>query len=153
MFVLQGSKYGILEGEIYLYDEDHYLAVSVPVPFRMTSTASARRPLLAVYLEFDMQMAAGIASQLEKLAGPARVKPKGLFSSRMDSSIEDVLLRLLTVLGSPVEIAVLGDSILRELHYRSCQAARRRSDRRPAAERDVRKPGREPGMAAQKLRL
>ncbi|EHJ95229.1 AraC family transcriptional regulator, partial [Agrobacterium tumefaciens] len=118
VFVLQGSKHGILDGEIYLYDEDHYLAVSVPVPFRMTSTASPRRPLLAVYLEFDMQMAAEIATQLEKLAGPASVKPKGLFSSRMDSSIEDVLLRLLTVLGSPVEVAVLGDSILRELHYR-----------------------------------
>ncbi|MGV1901629.1 AraC family transcriptional regulator N-terminal domain-containing protein [Agrobacterium sp. 22-3674b3] len=118
VFVLQGSKHGILDGEIYLYDEDHYLAVSVPVPFRMTSTASARRPLLAVYLEFDMQMAAEIATQLEKLAGPASVKPKGLFSSRMDSSIEDVLLRLLTVLGSPVEVAVLGHSILRELHYR-----------------------------------
>ena len=118
VFVLQGSKHGILDGKIYLYDEHHYLAVSVPVPFRMTSTASPRRPLLAVYLEFDMQMAAEIATQLEKLAGPARVKPKGLFSSRMDSSIEDVLLRLLTVLGSPVEVAVLGDSILRELHYR-----------------------------------
>ncbi|MRH97036.1 AraC family transcriptional regulator [Agrobacterium tumefaciens] len=118
VFVLQGSKHGILDGEIYLYDEDHYLAVSVPVPFRMTSTASARRPLLAVYLEFDMQMAAEIATQLENLAGPASVKPKGLFSSRMDSSIEDVLLRLLTVLGSPVEVAVLGGSILRELHYR-----------------------------------
>ncbi len=118
VFVLQGSKHGILDGEIYLYDEHHYLAVSVPVPFRMTSTASPRRPLLAVYLEFDMQMAAEISTQLEKLAGPASVKPKGLFSSRMDSSIEDVLLRLLTVLGSPVEVAVLGDSILRELHYR-----------------------------------
>ncbi|CUX70669.1 Transcriptional regulator AraC family [Agrobacterium sp. NCPPB 925] len=118
VFVLQGSKHGILDGEIYLYDEHHYLAVSVPVPFRMTSTASPRRPLLAVYLEFDMQMAAEIATQLEKLAGPASVKPKGLFSSRMDSTIEDVLLRLLTVLGSPVEVAVLGGSILRELHYR-----------------------------------
>jgi len=118
VFVLQGSKHGILDGKIYLYDEHHYLAVSVPVPFRMTSTASPRRPLLAVYLEFDMQMAAEIATQLEKLAGPASIKPKGLFSSRMDSSIEDVLLRLLTVLGSPVEVAVLGDSILRELHYR-----------------------------------
>lgn len=118
VFVLQGSKYGMLDGEIYLYDEHHYLAVSVPVPFRMTSTASPLRPLLAIYLEFDMQMVAEIATQLEKLAGPASAKPKGLFSSKMDTSIEDVLLRLLTALGSPVEVAVLGGSILRELHYR-----------------------------------
>jgi len=118
VFVLQGSKQGMLEGEVYLYDEDHYLAVSIPVPFRMRSIASPERPLLAVYVDFDMQMAAEIATQLEKLAGPASVKPKGLFSSRMDSTIEDVLLRLLMVLGSPVEVAVLGGSILRELHYR-----------------------------------
>ncbi|MBX4864104.1 AraC family transcriptional regulator [Rhizobium bangladeshense] len=118
VFVLQGSKHGILDGEIYLYDEHHYLAVSVPVPFRMTSTASPLRPLLAVYFELDMQMAAEIATQLQKLDGPTSAKPKGLFSSRMDSSIEDVLLRLLTALGSPVEVAVLGNSILRELHYR-----------------------------------
>nr|WP_259668891.1 MULTISPECIES: AraC family transcriptional regulator [unclassified Rhizobium] len=118
VFVLQGSKQGILEGEVYLYDEDHYLAVSVPVPFRMTSKASPQRPLLAVYLEFDMQLAAEIAMQVERLAGPADAKPRGLLSSRMDSGIKDVLLRLLTALGSPVEVAVLGDSILRELQYR-----------------------------------
>jgi AraC-like DNA-binding protein len=118
VFVLKGSKQGILEGEIYLYDEEHYLAVSVPVPFRMTSKASPQQPLLALYLEFDMQMAAEIALQIEKFAGSADEKPRGLFSSKIDSGIEDVLLRLLTALGSPIEVAVLGDSILRELHYR-----------------------------------
>ncbi|TRL35575.1 AraC family transcriptional regulator [Rhizobium straminoryzae] len=118
VFVLQGSKHGILDGEIYLYDEDHYLAVSVPVPFRMTSTASPQRPLLAVYLEFDMRMAAEIAMQVERFAGPTSATPRGLASSRMDSRIEDVLLRLLMVLDSPVEVAVLGGSTLRELHYR-----------------------------------
>ncbi len=118
VFVLQGSKHGILDGEIYLYDEDHYLAVSVPVPFRMTSTASSLRPLLAVYLQFDMQMAAEIAIQLEQHTGPVTTEPRGLFSSKMDSEMEDVLLRLLKALGSPVDVAVLCTSILRELHYR-----------------------------------
>jgi AraC-type transcriptional regulator N-terminus len=118
VFVLQGRKQGILEGDVYLYDEDHYLAVSVPVPFRMTSKASPQRPLLAAYLEFDMQMAAEIALQVEELAGPSDARPRGLLSSRMDRDIEDALLRLLTVLGNPVDIAVLGSSILRELHYR-----------------------------------
>src|SRR5262245_1181618 len=44
VFVLQGSKRGILDRDVYLYDEEHYLAVSVPVPFRMESTASRDRP-------------------------------------------------------------------------------------------------------------
>lgn len=118
VFVLQGSKQGILEGETYLYDEEHYLAVSVPVPFRMESTASPERPLLAVYVDFDMQMAAEITMQVEMHAELPTTKPRGLVSSRMDANIEDVLMRLLMALRSPVEVAVLGSGILRELHYR-----------------------------------
>jgi len=118
VFVLQGSKQGILEGEVFIYDEEHYLAVSLPVPFRMKSTASPERPLLAVYVEFDMQMAAEIAMQVEKYVELASDKPRSLVSSRMAADIEDVLLRLLMALGSTVDVAVLGASILRELHYR-----------------------------------
>jgi len=118
VFVLQGSKQGILEGEIYRYDEDHYLAVSIPVPFRMQSTASPERPLLAVYLEFDMRLAAEIVLQVEAHAERTHEKPRGLASSRMDTVLEDALWRLLTALRNPLDIAVLGAGLLRELHYR-----------------------------------
>ena len=119
VFVLQGRKQGMLEGEVYLYDEEHYLAVSVPVPFRMESVASAECPLLAVYLEFDMQLAAEIASDVEaRRSGPTGTAARSLMSSRMEPDIEDVVLRLLRVLNDPMEIVVLGAGILRELHYR-----------------------------------
>ncbi|HLP70268.1 MAG TPA: AraC family transcriptional regulator [Rhizobium sp.] len=119
VFVLQGRKQGMLEGEVYLYDEEHYLAVSVPVPFRMESVASAERPLLAIYVEFDMPLAAEIASEIERRSsGPSAAVAKSLVSSRMEPDIEDVLLRLLKALTDPVEAAVLGAGILRELHYR-----------------------------------
>lgn len=118
VFVLQGSKQGILDGKIFRYDEAHYLAVSVPVAFRMRSVASPERPLLAIYVQFDMQMAAEIALQVEQHIVLATVKPRGLMSSMMATDIENVLLRLLTALGSPAEVAVLGCHILRELHYR-----------------------------------
>ncbi|WP_245480232.1 AraC family transcriptional regulator [Neorhizobium sp. NCHU2750] len=118
VFVLQGAKRGILEREVYRYDEDHYLAVSVPVPFRMRSVASKDHPLIAVYVDFDMALAGEIAAQVAEIKGVDSGRPKGLMSSRMDAGIEDVLLRLLTALGDPVEIAVLGQSLLRELHYR-----------------------------------
>jgi AraC-like DNA-binding protein len=119
VFVLQGRKRGMLEGEVYLYDEEHYLAVSVPVPFRMESVASAERPLLAVYVEFNMRLAAEIASEVEeRRSEPGAGRVRGLGSSRMEPSIEDVVLRLLRVLRDPVELAVLGPGVLRELHYR-----------------------------------
>jgi AraC-like DNA-binding protein len=118
VFVLQGHKEGLLDGEIYSYDEDHYLAVSLPVPFRMTSQASPERPLFAVYVEFDMQMAAEIAMEVEKHTKLARAKVRSLQSSRMSADIEDVLLRMLKSFYSIVDAAVLGSALLRELHYR-----------------------------------
>jgi AraC-like DNA-binding protein len=118
VFVLQGSKQGMLDRQVYRYDEDHYLAVSLPVPFRMESQASADHPLLAVYVEFDMALAAEIAAQVAMKSGLDSHRPKGLISSRMDAGIEDVLRRLLNALQDPVETAVLGLGILRELHYR-----------------------------------
>ena len=119
VFVLQGRRQGMLEGEVYLYDEEHYLAVSVPVPFRMESAASAERPLLAVYVEFDMLLAAEIASDVgARRSVPTVGKVRSLISSRMEPMIEDVVLRLLRALSDPVEIAVMGAGILRELHYR-----------------------------------
>lgn len=118
VFVLQGSKLGSLEGMLYRYDEEHYLAVSVPVPFRMESVASPERPLLAIYVDFDMQMAADIALQVDKHDELDAGKPRGLMSSRMGAELENVLLRLLQALRNPVESTVLGPCILRELHFR-----------------------------------
>ena len=43
--VVQGRKRGFLGGQTYLYDAQHYLAVSVPVPFTMETDASAKAPL------------------------------------------------------------------------------------------------------------
>jgi AraC-like DNA-binding protein len=119
VFVLQGRKQGLLEGEVFLYDEDHYLAVSIPVPFRMQSLASSERPLLAVYVEFDMALASEIASEVERLS-PEReaTDARSLVSSRIDPDLEDAVFRLLKALSHPVESAIIGQSILRELHYR-----------------------------------
>ncbi|MBX4972331.1 AraC family transcriptional regulator [Rhizobium lentis] len=119
VFVLQGRKQGMLEGNVYRYDEDHYLAVSIPVPFRMESFASPQRPLLAVYVDFDIALAARIASEVERQNPRQSVaRAKSLVSSAMEPQIEDVLGRLLRALGDPVETAVLAGNILHELHYR-----------------------------------
>lgn len=118
VFVLQGRKQGVLDDQVYVYDEDHYLAVAVPVPFRMESVASPARPLLAVYVEFDMALVAEIVSVLGTQKQDTAVKAKSLVSSRMEPAVEDVVLRLLKTLASPVETAVLGHSLLRELYYR-----------------------------------
>ncbi|TCM20362.1 AraC family transcriptional regulator [Novosphingobium sp. PhB165] len=138
VFVLQGSKQGFVNGEIYRYDADHYLAVSVPVPFRMASQASPEHPLLAIYLDFDLHLAAEIVTALDgKADRDDKVRARSLVSSPMAPPIRDVLGRLLRALGDAEELAILGSGLLRELHYRvlvgpqggSVMAALRRHDK------------------------
>ena len=59
VIVCQGRKRGYFGEQIYLYDEQHYLAVAVPVPFTMETDATPERPLLAIYLHPDFRWRPG----------------------------------------------------------------------------------------------
>ena len=89
------------------------------MPFRMASQATPDQPLLAIYFDFDLHLAAEIATTLEEQVGhDERMRARSLVSSRMVPSITDVLQRLLNALHHPQELAILGPGLLRELHYR-----------------------------------
>lgn len=119
VFVLSGSKQGIWNGKVIRYDASHYLAVSVPVPFRMSSQASPESPILAIYLDFDLHLAAEVLTGLSQDRLSSRPAPaQSMISSPMSDNIRDVLRRLLVALANPEEARILGPGLLRELHYR-----------------------------------
>jgi len=118
VIVCQGRKRGYLGDDIYIYDAQHYLVVSVPVPFTMETDASPEEPMLAVYLRLDFSLAAELMLQLDEQVGPAQAKPKGMYSSPMDDKLSLTLLRLLEVMSVPIEAQLLGQTLLRELYYR-----------------------------------
>ncbi|MCU6154371.1 AraC family transcriptional regulator [Enterobacter hormaechei] len=119
VIVCQGSKRGYFGQQTYLYDEQHYLAVSVPVPFVMETEASAEHPLLAIYIHLDFQLAAELVLQIEQHdARHPPAAPQSMVSSPMDNAVKTALLRLLEVLNSPLEAAILGPSRMRELYFR-----------------------------------
>lgn len=118
VFVLQGAKRGLLGSETFIYDARHYLAVSLPVPFRMESRATPAMPLLAIYMDFDLGVAAELADLLAREASRALARPKGLVSSPMERRLIGALTRLLEALADPAETAALGACLLREIHFR-----------------------------------
>ncbi|MCP1625153.1 AraC-like DNA-binding protein [Pseudomonas nitroreducens] len=119
VIVCQGCKRGYFGEEIYLYDEQHYLAVAVPVPFTMETDATPERPLLALYLHLDFQLAAELMLQIDQSGKPlAADSPRSLFSSPMDPALTQSVLRLLEALGDPLETAILAPALLRELYFR-----------------------------------
>lgn len=119
VIVCQGSKRGYFGGECYLYDADHYLAVSVPVPFSMETDATAAHPLLALYLHLDFPMAAELAAQIDRegIAEPVQA-PRSMMSTPMDDAMHATVLRFVEALHRPLEAAVLGRGLLRELYFR-----------------------------------
>ena len=119
VIVCQGAKRGHFGDQVYLYDEQHYLAVSVPVPFTMQSDGSASRPLLALYLHLDFHVVAGLMLELDRVSGatPGQM-PRSMVSSPMDQEMQRTVHRLLQTLSRPLEARILGPALVRELYFR-----------------------------------
>jgi AraC-like DNA-binding protein len=118
IIVCQGRKRGYLGDDIYVYDAQHYLVVSVPVPFTMETDASENEPMLAVYLRLNFSLAAELMLALDERSGPAQAQPKGMYSSPMDDKLSQTLLRFLEVMSVPIEAQLLGPTLMRELYLR-----------------------------------
>ncbi len=119
VIVCQGRKRGYFGERLYLYDERHYLAVSVPVPFSMETDATPERPLLALYLHLNFAMAAELAEQIDReCVSPNIEPPQSMTSTPMDESMQGSVLRFLEAMHQPLEAAVLGQGLLRELYFR-----------------------------------
>jgi AraC-like DNA-binding protein len=134
VIVCQGRKRGYFGDQLYLYDEHHYLAVSVPVPFCMETDATPEHPLLALYLHLDFTLAAELAVQLDRehLSAQAQA-PKSMMSTPMDAAMQASVLRFLEAMHRPLEAAVLGPSLLRELYFRVLTGAQGNSMREALA--------------------
>lgn len=136
VIVCQGRKRGYFGDQLYLYDEHHYLAVSVPVPFSMETDASEERPLLALYLHLDFTLAAELAEQIDRQGLVERAQaPQSMMSTPMDDAMQASVLRFLEAMHRPLEAAILGAGLLRELYFRVLTGAQGSSMREALAMR------------------
>ncbi|GAB7126984.1 AraC family transcriptional regulator [Silvimonas sp. JCM 19000] len=116
VIVCQGRKRGYLGDQVYIYDPQHYLVVSVALPFSMETEASASEPLLALYLRLDFNLATDLMLQLDALAHLPTAAPRGMASTPLDTRMADSVLRLLRALASPLETQLLGPALVREIY-------------------------------------
>ncbi len=118
VILCQGRKRGYLGEEVYIYDNQHYLVVSVPVPFTMETDASEEEPMLAVYMRLDFKLAGELILEIDEKSSPTNEPPKGMYSSPMDEMLRESTLRFLEAMSHPVEAQILGPSLVREIYYR-----------------------------------
>lgn len=119
VIVCQGRKRGYFGHQVYLYDEQHYLAVSVPVPFTMETDATPEHPLLAIYMHLDFQVAAELMIQITSydMTLPKDI-PQSMMSSPMDTTLKTSVLRFIEALNKPIDAEILGPALMREVYFR-----------------------------------
>jgi AraC-like DNA-binding protein len=116
--LVQGCKRIQLGDQVYVWDAQHYLVLSVPLPFTAETEASEKEPLLGISLRIDQVQVAELALALDERERRTGAVPKAMTSTPLDARLSDALLRLLEALTSPLETKILGPSILREIFLR-----------------------------------
>ncbi|RKR45630.1 AraC family transcriptional regulator [Paraburkholderia sp. BL17N1] len=117
VIVCQGRKRGFLGETVYVYDAQHYLAVSVPVPFSMETEASEAKPLLAIYFRLDFKVAADLMLQLDERDAGVPAEPRGMMSTPLDAKLSASVLRFLEAMSVPLEAQLLGPALVREIYF------------------------------------
>ena len=118
--VVQGRKQTRVGDDVFVYDPDHYLVTSVPLPVvSEIREASPKQPFLSLAIDLELEDVREIMTRAgDALAPSASEAPeRGLAASPVTDPIRGCAARLLDLLDAPDDIPVLAPLVLRELLY------------------------------------
>jgi AraC-like DNA-binding protein len=118
VIVCQGRKRGFLGDQVFQYDAQQYLVLSVPLPFECETEASVDEPFLGISIRVDLTMVAELLMALNETQGAAQNEPLGIYSTPLDPALSSAVQRLLDALVSPLDARILAPGIVREICYR-----------------------------------
>ncbi|WP_159347895.1 AraC family transcriptional regulator [Roseomonas harenae] len=122
-FVAQGRKQVIMGQGVYTYDRNNYLAASVDLPvIGQVIEASPERPYLCLCLSLDPTTLGALileAGLSDPPAAPGVAPGPAISLSQMTPEITDAATRLLRLLATPRDAAILAPLAERELLYRA----------------------------------
>ncbi|MEA4856301.1 MAG: AraC family transcriptional regulator [Solidesulfovibrio sp.] len=122
VIVAQGRKVGYVGETVHVYDRDHYLVLSVLMPFECEiALATPQEPFLGLKVAVDTVVLGELMMALEA-EGPGVSPVPAVCSSRLPPQLRDAALRLLSCLSSRQESRVLGPQFVREILYRVLQS-------------------------------
>ncbi|HAA33100.1 MAG TPA: AraC family transcriptional regulator CmrA [Cyanobacteria bacterium UBA8553] len=117
--VAQGKKQVMLADALYLYGPDQYLVVSIDLPVvGQVIEATPTVPYLCLRLDLDPGEL-GTLMMEAKLDTPGNQRPGlGLSLGPVSPQLLDAAIRLVRLLETPQDIAILAPLIVREILYR-----------------------------------
>jgi AraC-like DNA-binding protein len=115
--IAQGRKTGYLGEKRFVYDPNHYLVLSVPLPFECETEGSPEEPLLAVSIGVTPAAVTELLMQMERLPPANGSPPQAMQATALDDALRGATIRLLESLRSADDTRILGPQIVREIIY------------------------------------
>jgi AraC-like DNA-binding protein len=117
--IVQGAKQVMLGERVYRYDATRYLVVSVDLPVvGQVVEATPEAPYLCVRLDLDPASLGALMLEVEPSGAAADGPASGLALDPVTPALLDALTRLVRLLETPADIAILAPLIEREILYR-----------------------------------
>lgn len=118
LFVANGMRRLYLCTRTVTCDNRNYLLTTVPLHFECETVAEEGKPLLAVWIQLDMQVLSELAVIISETRKAIADEQVFVTSVPHESALSHIVARLLQVLRSPADARALGHGIVRELFYR-----------------------------------
>ncbi|CAD5108194.1 AraC family transcriptional regulator [Zestomonas carbonaria] len=117
--IAQGRKEVRLGEERFFYDPLNYLVASVALPVSgQVIEASPERPYLSVRVDFEPAQIARLIADAGPIGVPGAGVARALYVACLDAPLLDALIRLVSLLETPRDIAMLAPLVQREILYR-----------------------------------
>jgi AraC-like DNA-binding protein len=117
--VASGRKKGYVGDRCLVYDPNNYLVLSVPLPFECEAETGDAEPLLGLSVRMEIGVISELAASMDaRLTQRSADALACVHATALDAALGDAAVRLLECLRSPVDAAVLGPAIKREITYR-----------------------------------
>lgn len=116
--ILQGEKTGFLGDQVFHYNPDSYLVLSVPIPFECETSASPDNPMLGIFINFDPAALSELVRLMDAEGAPQENGTSfGVNPVKIDPEMRDSLSRMLEILCSPLKSKALGEGAVREILF------------------------------------
>ncbi len=121
IIVVQGQKRVHFNQQIFDYNVDNYLTLTLPLAAECETIVEAGKPLLALIIDLDLALLNELVRVLDdhgKIKQTDSIlENKSLYVSKSTAALSCVVTRLSDCLTSPLQCDIIGNGLLREIFF------------------------------------
>ncbi len=118
IIVFQGYKVGYLGEQMFRYDPNNYLLMTLPLPCECETFASPEEPLVGISLRVNTAVLQELMFEMgDGLEDASRRQSPGFRSVALNEALFCAAERLIDAMEDPLEARVLGPQIVREMLF------------------------------------